>query len=100
MGEKALWPAVAVIAIVCGTVIALLSQGIDVVSVLAVFGLIASVAMSMVSLMLYGKVNKIEQNTNGTAAEQLQIIRSLMEHAKRSFPLDASSKVEIKQGLE
>lgn len=95
MGEKALWPAVAVVGIVCATVFGLLASGIDVTSVLAVFGLIASVAMSMVSLMLYGKVNKIEQNTNGTVAEQLQLIRSLMEHAKRSVPLDATSKVEV-----
>ncbi len=95
MGERALWPAVVTVAIVCATVFGLLALGIDVTSVLAVFGLIASVAMSMVSLMLYGKVNKIEQQTNGTSHDQLAIIRDLMEHAKRSVPLDAASKVEM-----
>jgi high-affinity Fe2+/Pb2+ permease len=95
MGEKALWPAVAAVGIVCATVFGLLSTGIDVTSVLAVFGLIASVAMSMVSLMLYGKVQRIEQNTNGTASDQLAIIRDLLQHTKRSVPLDAASKVEI-----
>lgn len=97
MGEKALWPTVAIVVTVCTVVTILLIRGVDIAALLAAFGLMASIAMNMMSLMLYGKFSKIEQNTNGNMAQQLDMIRDLVAHAKRSVPLENATKVEIKE---
>lgn len=96
MGEKALWPTVAIVGIVAAVLTVLLLGGIDVVTIIAA----SSVFSGLVNLMLFGKMQKVEQQTNGTAAEQLRLIRDLTEHAKHSVPLDRLhiSEADVKVG--
>jgi len=95
VGEKALWPTVAVVAIICAFVGAMLVAGKDVVDIIAVF----SLAGNVITLMLYGKmqqvesdVQKVEKNTNGTVTSLQIMLKDLIEHAKNStlnVPVDS-----------
>jgi len=53
-----------------------------------VFSLMGNIAGGMISIMLYGKVNKIEANTNGTMTVMQAQNKQLIEHTINSVPLD------------
>jgi uncharacterized membrane protein len=84
LGEKALWPSVVIIFIVCGLIATLLIADIDVVSIIAVFSVLGNVVLTVLSLMLYGKMQKVEQNTNGVLSTQLDMIKDLMNQGART----------------
>jgi hypothetical protein len=58
----------------------LLIVGVDVVSIIAVF----SIAGNVISLMLYGKMQKVETNTNGAMTAQQALITDLVEFVKHA----------------
>jgi len=84
MGEKALWPMVAVVALVCAMLTAIVLSGVDPVAFLAIIGALFMGIGSLVGIVLYGKVAKVEQSTNGNIAEQNATIRDLIDYLKHS----------------
>ena len=88
MFEKALWPTVVLVSVVCAAVTALLVVGVDVVDIIAAF----AIAGNVLQLMLYGKVQKIESNTNGMLTERDRMVRDLVEHTKHTVPFDSVIK--------
>jgi hypothetical protein len=89
MGEKALWPTVAVITILGVCITVMLTAGVDVLSVVMVFSIMGNVAGSVISMMLYGKIQKVESNTNGAMASKDALISDLVEAIKASPPVDS-----------
>lgn len=92
MGKDALWPTVWVMGILCLFVSVLLIFGVSVVEIIAVF----SLAGNVITVMLYGKmqgvkedVQRVEHNTNGTMSSLQAMLTDLIEHAKKSVPVDA-----------
>lgn len=88
MGEKALWPTVAIVFIGTAAVTVMLLAGVEVVSIVALF----SLAGNVIGLMLYGKVQKIEDNTNGTVTSLRDMVTDLIEHAKRTGPVESKEE--------
>jgi hypothetical protein len=88
MGEKALWPTVWVVGLVCATITGLLLGGVDPLAIISVF----SVFGSLISMMLYGKLQKIETQTNGMQTSHQDMVASLVanltEYVKKSVPLE------------
>ena len=91
MGEKALWPTVVVIGLVLAAIVALVLSGIDVVSLLAILGIIFTGTGSLVSVLLYGKVAKIEQNTNGAFTEQMTLFKEMSAQLRSSVPVEMAT---------
>jgi hypothetical protein len=85
VGEKALWPTVAIVGILGAVVSALFLIGVDPVAILAVLSFVVT---NVITLMLYGKIQKIETNTNGSVTEYQELIRDLVNHAKRTVPIE------------
>jgi hypothetical protein len=85
MGEKALWPTVVIVSIVAASITAMLIAGVEVVAVIAVF----SVFGNLIQIVLYGKMSKVEQNTNGQNSQLMRTVNDLVQHAKNSVPLEA-----------
>lgn len=94
MNERALWPMVTVVGIVCALITALVYSGLDSVSVIAVLGIIFSGVGTLVTIVLYGKISKVEQNTNGNLTAQNALVQQLVEHLKSSVPVEVVEKVE------
>lgn len=105
MGEKALWPTVCVVFIVCAMLTAMVIAGIEPVTILAIIGVLFTGIGSLVSVLLYGKMVKVEQNTNGNIGTQQEIVKrnqdamqdmlkQLIEYLKVSTPIDAVKKEE------
>lgn len=92
MGEKALWPAVALAGIIVVAVTVLLSLGVESASIIAVF---ATVVLGLVSLMLFGKIQRIEHNTNGMNEAKDATIRDFIHFMKthNSVPVDVAPVV-------
>jgi hypothetical protein len=90
VGEKALWPTVVLVSILIVSVSVLLTVGVNPVSVIAVF----SIAGNVLQVMLYGKIQKIETNTNGANLARDEMLRDLLEHAKRTVPLEAVKEIQ------
>ena len=84
MGEKALWPSVAVVALVCGMLSVMVLAGIDPVTLLAILGVLFTGIGSLVGILLYGKMMQVEKNTNGTATADKELIRDLVEALKQA----------------
>ena len=82
VGEKALWPTTVIVCVTLLVIGALLYSGIDVVQIIAAFSIVGNV----ISLMLYNKVSKVEQNTNGLMTHDRATIRDLMDYVKNSSP--------------
>ncbi len=85
---------VAVVGIVCGLITGLVYSNLDAVSIIAVLGIIFSGVGTLVTIVLYGKISKVEQNTNGTATAQQALVTQLVEHLKASVPVDVVEKVQ------
>lgn len=81
--RDALWPMVAIVGLLLTFTAVLLLAGIDVTVVATVFGLM----MNVMTLVLYRKVTKIEQQTNGAQSEDKAMIRELVEALKKSPPI-------------
>ena len=88
MGEKALWPTVVLVSVGTAAITAMLILGVEVVSIVALF----SLAGNVISLMVYGKVQNVENNTNGTVADLRSMVRDLIEHAKKTGPVDSEKE--------
>lgn len=88
MGEKALWPTVAIIGMVCTAICVMMIAGVPVVEIIAAF----SIAGNLIGLMLYGKLQKVESNTNGAMTEQQSLIRELVDTVRKSPPVELSEK--------
>jgi len=88
MGEKALWPTVSVIGTLGVCITVMLVAGVEVLSVVMVFSVMGNVASGLISLMLYGKIQKVESNTNGAMLGKDVLIRELVDAIKKSPPLD------------
>ena len=88
MGDKALWPTVAVIGILGLAITVMLVSGVEVLSVVTVFSVLGNVAGGLISLMLYGKIQKVESNTNGAMLGKDALIRDLVEAIKKSPPVE------------
>ena len=82
MGEKALWPTTVIVSVTLLVIGALLYSGVDVVQIIAAFSIVGNV----ISLMLYNKVSRVEQNTNGLMSQDKATIRDLMDYVKNSTP--------------
>lgn len=87
MGEKALWPMVAVVFIVCAMVTSLAFTVRDVVALIAIVGVLFSGVGSLIGILVWGKVQKVEQNTNGNAAADRALILDLVDALKKSGPI-------------
>lgn len=87
MGEKALWPTVAVVAIVGTMITAMALSGMDPVTLLAVLGLLFTGIGSLIGVLLYGKLVQVEKNTNGASTADKELIRELVETLKRTPPV-------------
>lgn len=85
MGEKALWPTVVLVGIGTAAVTIMLIAGVEVVSIIAAF----SLAGNVISILLYGKVQRVEDNTNGTVTDLRAMVRDLIDHAKKTGPVDS-----------
>jgi len=90
MGEKALWPTVTLVSVLIICVTVLLTMGVSPVSILAVF----SITGNVLGVMLYGKMQKIETNTNGSNVARDEMLRDLVEHTKRSVPLETAKELK------
>jgi hypothetical protein len=66
----------------------MLVAGVEVLSVVMVFSVMGNVASGLISLMLYGKIQKVESNTNGAMLGKDVLIRELVDAIKKSPPLD------------
>lgn len=88
MGEKALWPSIAGVGIVCTMVTALLLAGIEVAAVIAVFSIVGNFITLFVAFMLYGKVQKIETQTNGTMTTLQETNKDLIDTIKTLPPVE------------
>jgi hypothetical protein len=53
---------------------------VDVMAVALVFSLMGNIAGGLISVMLYGKMQKVETNTNGNMASQQLLVRELIGH--------------------
>jgi len=82
VGEKALWPTTVIVSVTLLVIGALLYSGVDVVQIIAAFSIVGNV----ISLMLYNKVSRVEQNTNGLMSQDKATIRDLMDYVKNSTP--------------
>lgn len=91
MEIKALWPTVAVVGILGAMVCVLFVNGIDPLAILAVLSFFVS---NVIALMLYGKIQKIETNTNGSVTEYQDLIRNLVEHTKTTVPLESVKEMK------
>jgi len=100
MGEKALWPAVAIIGLVLSAVVALAYAHLEVVAIVAILGVLFNGVGSLVGVIVYGKVAKVEANTNGSTTAQNKVIQDQMvaqadllnkvvEHLRTSVPMDS-----------
>lgn len=87
VGEKALWPAVAMVGLICGLVAILAATGMEAVSIVAVMGVIATSIGSLVSVAVYGKLQKVEQNTNGSMSSRDDLVHDLVDHLKKTQPI-------------
>jgi hypothetical protein len=88
MGEKALWPLVTVLLGLFTAITVMMVAHVDVMAVALVFSLMGNIAGGVISIMLYGKMNKIEANTNGTMSVMQAQNKQLIEHTINSVPLD------------
>lgn len=88
MGEKALWPAVVAGGVIAAMITVLMLAGIPAVNIIAVF----SIATNLIMVMLYGKVQKIEQNTNGNLAQLHSLVTNLVEYTKNSAPVEQATE--------
>ena len=76
---RQIWPLVTLISIVLVCVTVLLIVGIDPTAVISVMSVLV---VPVLTAMLYGKVQQIEQNTNGAASRRDEMIRDVLEHFK------------------
>jgi len=83
-----LWPTVSVIGTLGVCITVMLVAGVEVLSVVMVFSVMGNVASGLISLMLYGKIQKVESNTNGAMLGKDVLIRELVDAIKKSPPLD------------
>ena len=90
MGVRALWPTVVLVSVLIIAVTVLLTNNVSPVSIIAVF----SIAGNVLQVMLYGKLEKVEANTNGINAARDEMLRDMMEHTKRSVPLDSVKEIK------
>lgn len=103
MGERALWPAVAIIGMVLGAVVLLAYARLEVVAIVAILGVLFNGVGSLVGIIVYGKVAKVEANTNGSAtaqnkviqdqmAAQAELLTKVVEHLRTMVPIDAVNR--------
>lgn len=85
---------VAVVALVCSMLTALVYSGLEVVSIIAIIGIIFSGVSTLIGVVLYGKIAKVETNTNGNLNAQIELVKQLVEHLKSSVPVEVVEKVE------
>jgi hypothetical protein len=93
MGVKALWPTVAIVTVLAAMITVLFMAGVDPIAVLA---LVSFLVTNVITLMLYGKlqqvetnVQRVESNTNGMTTAQLEMLKDLLEHVKKSPPVES-----------
>lgn len=87
VGEKALWPMVAVVFLVCSMLTIMVTSGVDPVTLLAIIGVLFTGISSLIGVVLYGKMVSVEKNTNGTATSDKELIRDLVDTLKHSPPV-------------
>jgi hypothetical protein len=80
MGEKALWPTVVALLGLFGAITVMMMAHVDVMAVALVFSLMGNIAGGLISVMVYGKMQKVESNTNGTMSDQQALVRQLVSH--------------------
>lgn len=86
MGEKALWPTVVGLAVMTASITIMMVSKTDVLSIALVISLLGNIAGGFVSVMVYGKAQKIEANTNGAMTNQQRLFENLLEYVKNSTP--------------
>lgn len=86
--DKMPWPTVVLASVGFAVIGVLLALNIPIANIIAAF----SIAGNVVSLLVYGKVSKVETNTNGTAAKHQALIEDLVNYVKTSVPVDAVVK--------
>jgi hypothetical protein len=74
-------------ALVCTMLSVLIMQGIDAITLVAVLGMLFAGISGITNLFLYGKLSKVEQNTNGTATDNNALIRELVDVLKKAPPI-------------
>jgi len=79
VNEKALWPATILGSVTIVAVSILLWLGVDATSIISVFSIAVTGTLSVV---LFNKVSRIEQNTNGAATEKDHLVRDFLEYLK------------------
>lgn len=84
MGSKALWPSVVAGSVIAVMITVLLVAGIRATDIIAVF----SIATNIIMAMLYGKVQKIEANTNGSTQQLHDLVKDLVDYTKKSAPVE------------
>lgn len=84
VGEKALWPAVVAGGVIAAMITVLMLGGVEAVNIIAVF----SIATNLIMVMLFGKVQKIEQNTNGNVERLHSLVENLVDYTKKSAPVE------------
>lgn len=84
VGEKALWPMVAVVGIVCAMLGLMAATGLNVVALIAIVGVLFTGVSSLISIILYGKMVKVEHNTNGNASADRALIVDLINTIKQA----------------
>lgn len=94
VGEKALWPMVAVVLIVCAMLTTMVVSHVDTVSLVAIIGVLFTGISSLIGVVLYGKLTKVESNTNGRASDQQDLVVKLMDALRASVPVDSLKKDE------
>lgn len=92
MESKQLWPAVVMGSVIICAVTILLIKGVAVDQIIAAFAIVGNI----LTLMLWSKVQKIENNTNGTLSSTQEMVRDLVEHTKRTVPIDTVVKADEK----
>lgn len=85
--ERAIWPMTLIVCIVFAVAGGLLALHVDVVAIIAVFASVAATLGSIFGLLLYGKMQQIEKNTNGASTQDKMMIQGLVEYVKNSQPV-------------
>lgn len=87
MGEKALWPTVVVVGLICSMLTAMVLKGINAITLVAIMGVLFTGIGSLVGVLLYGKMMQVEKNTNGTVSADKELIKNLVETLKKTPPV-------------